>query len=57
MRGISFHHFALTFDEQNRFIVKDLGSFCGTEVTYDKQGQGKRSDCLRMRLWSPKEQS
>jgi hypothetical protein len=44
MEGISFHHFALTFDKQNRLIIKDLGLFCGTEVIYDKQGRGKRSD-------------
>lgn len=44
IQGISFHHFALTFDEQNRLIVKDLGSFSGTEVTYDRKGQGKRSN-------------
>ncbi|KAB5572203.1 kinase-like domain-containing protein [Coniochaeta sp. 2T2.1] len=43
IQGISFHHFALTFDEQNRPIVEDLVSFSGTEVTYDKQGKGKRS--------------
>lgn len=40
--GVSFHHFALTFDQQNRPIVQDLGSLCGTEVTYDERGQGKR---------------
>ena len=43
IQGISFHHFALTFDEQNRIVVRDLVSFTGTEVTYDSQGQGKRS--------------
>jgi hypothetical protein len=41
---ISFHHFALTFDDHYRPIVKDLGSANGTEVTYDTQGEGKRSD-------------
>jgi hypothetical protein len=43
IQGISFHHFALTFDDQNRLIVEDLVSLSGTEVTYDTQGQGKRS--------------
>ena len=42
--GISFHHLALTFDQHNRPIVQDLGSLCGTEVTYDKEGQGVRSN-------------
>ncbi|KAK4151490.1 kinase-like domain protein [Chaetomidium leptoderma] len=42
--GFVFHHFALTFDDHYRPIIKDLGSFNGTEVTYDKQGEGKRSD-------------
>ncbi|KAL1858358.1 hypothetical protein VTK73DRAFT_7839 [Phialemonium thermophilum] len=40
----SSHHFALTFDEQGRLIVKDLGSLNGTEVTYNGQGRGKRRD-------------
>ena len=44
MTGLSYHHFALTFDNHNRLIVKDLGSLDGTEVIYDKQGKGKRSD-------------
>lgn len=42
--GISYHHFTLTFDDVGRFIVKDWGSRFGTEVTYDEQGKGKRSD-------------
>lgn len=42
MPGISFHHFALAFDEQYRLIVKDLGLLCGIEVTYDKEGEGQR---------------
>lgn len=44
MQGISFHHFALKFDDHYRPIVKDLGSLGGTEITYDKGGKGKRSD-------------
>lgn len=43
-RGISFHHFAVTFDGRNYPVVKDLGSFSGIEVTYDRKGQGKRRD-------------
>jgi hypothetical protein len=44
--GISFHHFALTFDQHYRPIVKDLGSRYGTQVTYaeKKEGKGWRSD-------------
>ncbi|KAL2184991.1 kinase-like protein [Thermothelomyces heterothallicus CBS 203.75] len=41
---ISFHHFALTFDDHYRPIVKDLGSSNGTEVTYDTRGKGNRSN-------------
>lgn len=42
--GLSSHHFALTFDEHDRLIIKDLGSRNGTEVTHDGQGKGKHSD-------------
>ncbi|KAG8415249.1 hypothetical protein J3458_009111 [Metarhizium acridum] len=42
LRGLSHFHFSLTFDERRRFIVKDLGSLMGTEVTYDNKGKGKR---------------
>ena len=42
--GISSHHFALTFDEHNRLIVKDLGSLYGTQVIYDNHGKGRRRD-------------
>ncbi|KAK4243398.1 kinase-like domain-containing protein [Corynascus novoguineensis] len=44
IQSLSAHHFALTFDEHYRPIIKDLGSSNGTEVTYDKQGEGRRSD-------------
>ncbi|KAK3336978.1 kinase-like domain-containing protein [Cercophora scortea] len=44
IQSVSAHHFALTFDDHYRPIVKDLGSLNGTEVTYDDQGQGWRSD-------------
>ncbi len=46
MQGISYHHFALTFDDHIRPIVKDLESLDGTEVIYDKQGHGKRRDFI-----------
>ncbi|KAK3305052.1 protein kinase [Chaetomium strumarium] len=42
IQSLSAHHFALTFDDHYRPIIKDLGSFNGTEVTYDKQGKGRR---------------
>lgn len=42
LRGLSKVHFSLTFDEQGRFIVKDLQSLLGTEVTYNSQGGGRR---------------
>ncbi|KAI0009525.1 kinase-like domain-containing protein [Xylariaceae sp. FL0662B] len=42
-QGISNVHFSLTFDNHNRPIVKDLGSYIGTEVTYNKGGKGIRS--------------
>ncbi|KAL3957297.1 hypothetical protein ACCO45_007875 [Purpureocillium lilacinum] len=44
LKGISNHHFSLTFDDANRLIVRDWGSLLGTEVTYDAQGHGKRSN-------------
>ncbi|KAL7935635.1 putative serine/threonine protein kinase [Trichoderma chlorosporum] len=36
--GISRYHAALTFDKENRLIVRDLNSSCGTRVTYDGDG-------------------
>ncbi|KJZ68024.1 hypothetical protein HIM_12583 [Hirsutella minnesotensis 3608] len=42
--SISYHHFSLTFDEERRLIVRDWSSFVGTEVTYDNEGQGLRSN-------------
>ncbi|GAB0138922.1 hypothetical protein EsDP_00007142 [Epichloe bromicola] len=42
LRGLSKLHFSLTFDEQGRFIVKDLHSLLGTEVTYNGEGSGRR---------------
>ena len=38
--GVSKYHFAITFDEQNRPILRDLGSAGGTKVTYNgEEGQ------------------
>ncbi len=42
--GISFHQLTITFDQHNRPIVQDLASLHGTEVTYDNEGKGMRSD-------------
>lgn len=36
-KGVSWHHFALTFDAQNRLVVRDLNSTMGTRVVYDDQ--------------------
>ncbi|KAL3962949.1 hypothetical protein ACCO45_004472 [Purpureocillium lilacinum] len=44
LKGISKHHFSLTFDDANRLIVRDWGSLLGTEVTYDGEGRGTRSN-------------
>ncbi|KJZ79926.1 hypothetical protein HIM_00640 [Hirsutella minnesotensis 3608] len=44
IKGISRHHFSLTFDDDHRLIIRDWGSLLGTEVTYDAQGHGKRSN-------------
>lgn len=44
LKGISKHHFSLTFDDANRLIVRDWGSLLGTEVTYDGDGRGIRSN-------------
>ena len=35
--GISRYHAALTFNKKNRLVVRDLGSLCGTRVTYDRE--------------------
>ncbi|KAL2256261.1 hypothetical protein VTK26DRAFT_1918 [Humicola hyalothermophila] len=43
IQSLSAYHFALTFNDHYRPIVKDLGSSNGTEVTYNKQGKGRRS--------------
>ncbi|KAI3532307.1 hypothetical protein CABS02_13892 [Colletotrichum abscissum] len=41
-QGVSNVHFSLTFDQYYRPIIRDLGSLVGTEVTYDRDGQGIR---------------
>lgn len=41
-KGVGYHQFTLTFDDANRFIVKDWGSLIGTEVTYEGEGSGTR---------------
>ncbi|KAL8326749.1 hypothetical protein RB601_003651 [Gaeumannomyces tritici] len=41
-RGVGYHHFSLTFDDNKRPIVKDWGFLNGTQVTYGKQGHGVR---------------
>ncbi|KAL2255514.1 hypothetical protein VTK26DRAFT_3205 [Humicola hyalothermophila] len=41
---VQTHHGPLTFDDHCRPIVKDRGSSSETEVTYDKQGKGRRND-------------
>ena len=35
------HHFAVTFDEHYRLVVKDLDSANGTEVRFNGQGSGR----------------
>lgn len=44
LRGVSSYHFALTFDDYNRPIVRDIGSFIGTQVTYNNDGKGTRRE-------------
>ncbi|KAL8893840.1 MAG: hypothetical protein Q9192_004872 [Flavoplaca navasiana] len=41
--GVGFLHFALTFDSNNRLVVRDLGSTCGTTVIYGRLGRARRS--------------
>ncbi|KAL8652034.1 MAG: hypothetical protein Q9210_002920 [Variospora velana] len=46
IKGVSWNHFALTFDGQNQLIVRDLYSTVGTRVIYDGEDwpQGKGLD-------------
>lgn len=39
--GVSAYHFALTFDDNYRLIVRDLGSTHGTSVIYDDMERGR----------------
>ncbi|KAK3337286.1 kinase-like domain-containing protein [Cercophora scortea] len=42
--GMSSYHFALTFDDSYRLIVRDLGSTYGTTVMYDLKERGRRTN-------------
>ncbi len=42
--GVSKYHFAITFDEQNRPIARDLGSTGGTKVTYNEEKRQRLSN-------------
>lgn len=42
LKGLSNYHFGLTFDDERRFIVKDLECAIGTEVTYNNKRKGRR---------------
>ncbi|KAL8927683.1 MAG: hypothetical protein Q9172_001243 [Xanthocarpia lactea] len=42
--GVSKYHFAITFDEQNRPIARDLGSTGGTKVTYNGEKRQRLSN-------------
>jgi hypothetical protein len=37
LKGVSWYHFALTFDKDNCLIVRDLNSTVGTRVIYDTE--------------------
>ena len=41
-KGVSRYHAALTFDKENHLIFRDLGSVCGTRVTYDGEVAERR---------------
>ena len=36
-KGVSWYHFALTFEDKNELVVKDLNSTVGTRVIYDNE--------------------
>lgn len=42
--GISKYHFAITFDDQNRPIARDLGSRGGTKVTFNEEERERLSN-------------
>ncbi|KAL9009200.1 MAG: hypothetical protein Q9173_005748, partial [Seirophora scorigena] len=52
LRGISKYYFAITFDNKNRPIVRDLGSKGGTKVTYDRE-HGQRLSSFDWPLEGP----
>ena len=41
-KGIGSYHFSITFDRENRLILKDWGSRIGCEVLYQGEGRGIR---------------
>lgn len=41
--AVGYYHFALTFDDKYRLIVRDLGSTCGTAVIYGHTERGRWS--------------
>ena len=41
--AVGFYHFALTFDDDYRLIVRDVGSTCGTTVIYGRTERGRWS--------------
>ncbi|KAH7010914.1 uncharacterized protein B0I36DRAFT_370180 [Microdochium trichocladiopsis] len=43
-KGVSNIHFSLTFDKDNQHIIKDWNSRRGTQVTYDGDNRGARSN-------------
>ncbi|KAL8310410.1 hypothetical protein RB597_010310 [Gaeumannomyces tritici] len=43
-KGVSRYHFAFLFDDQNRLVVRDLGSTTGTSVTYNGRCEERRVD-------------
>jgi len=44
LRGVSFRHFSLTFNDDYYFVVRDLGSTIGTSVTYGTGNAGPRTN-------------
>jgi hypothetical protein len=41
--AVGFYHFALTFDDDYRLVIRDLGSTCGTAVIYGHTERGRWS--------------
>jgi hypothetical protein len=42
--GISRFHFAFTFDDKDRLIIRDLDALCGTRVIYNGEEGDRRSN-------------